>query len=303
MAHPQQGLAQLELPSWKTALSWTCAILIALVFLVSGLWKITDAPGAAVRMAQARVPQSLSLAAAICFGIAETFAAVLLLVPRFRRWGAWLGGALLVAFMIFIAINYNALRGAECSCFPWVKRAVGPGFFIGDGIMLALAVGAGVWAKRAESLRSAILILGTVTLFALVSYGVAAMRQTGTPAPDTVTVDGKPYSLQQGKILIFYFDPECLHCLDAAKRMSKYNWGDTRVVAVPINVPQFAQGFLDDTHLKAVISPDLKKLTKIFPFVSAPAGVALVNGREKMALTQFEDNEPADTLKKLGFVQ
>jgi len=293
----------LELPSWKTALSWTCAILIALVFLVSGLWKITDAPGAAVRMAQARVPQSLSLAAAICFGIAETFAAVLLLVPRFRRWGAWLGGALLVAFMIFIAINYNALRGAECSCFPWVKRAVGPGFFIGDGIMLALAVGAGVWAKRAESLRSAILILGTVTLFALVSYGVAAMRQTGTPAPDTVTVDGKPYSLQQGKILIFYFDPECLHCLDAAKRMSKYNWGDTRVVAVPINVPQFAQGFLDDTHLKAVISPDLKKLTQIFPFVSAPAGVALVNGREKMALTQFEDNEPADTLKKLGFIQ
>jgi uncharacterized membrane protein YphA (DoxX/SURF4 family) len=303
MAHPQQGLAPLELPSWKTALSWTCAILIALVFLVSGLWKITDAPGAAVRMAQARVPQSLSLAAAICFGIAETFAAVLLLVPRFRRWGAWLGGALLVAFMIFIAINYNALRGAECSCFPWVKRAVGPGFFIGDGIMLALAVGAGVWAKRAESLRSAILILGTVTLFALVSYGVAAMRQTGTPAPDTVTVDGKPYSLQQGKILIFYFDPECLHCLDAAKRMSKYNWGDTRVVAVPINVPQFAQGFLDDTHLKAVISPDLKKLTQIFPFVSAPAGVALVNGREKMALTQFEDNEPADTLKKLGFIQ
>jgi uncharacterized membrane protein YphA (DoxX/SURF4 family) len=303
MAHPQQGLAQLELPSWKTALSWTCAILIALVFLVSGLWKITDAPGAAVRMAQARVPQSLSLAAAICFGIAETFAAVLLLVPRFRRWGAWLGGALLVAFMIFIAINYNALRGAECSCFPWVKRAVGPGFFIGDTIMLALAVGAGVWAKRAESLRSAILILGTVTVFALVSYGVAAMRQTGTPAPDAVTVDGKPYSLQQGKILIFYFDPECLHCLDAAKRMSKYNWGDTRVVAVPINVPQFAQGFLDDTHLKAVISPDLKKLTQIFPFVSAPAGVALVNGREKMALTQFEDNEPADTLKKLDFVQ
>jgi hypothetical protein len=28
----------------------------------------------------------------------------------------------------------------------------------------------------------------------------------------------------------------------------------------------------------------------------------LVNGREKMALTQFEDNEPADTLKKIGFI-
>jgi uncharacterized membrane protein YphA (DoxX/SURF4 family) len=289
--------------SWKTTLSWVSAILLALVFLVSGLWKLTDAPGAAVRMAQARVPQSLSLAGAIGFGIAETFTALLLLAPRFRRWGAWLGGALLIAFMIFIGINYNALRGAECSCFPWVKRAVGPGFFIGDGIMLVLAVLAGVWARRAQSMRYAMLILGAVTLFAAGSYGVAAMRQTGTKAPDTVTVNGKPYSLQEGQILIFYFDPECLHCLDAAKRMSKLNWGDTRIVAVPINVPQFAQGFLDDTHLNAVLSNDLPQLKKIFPFVSAPAGVALVNGREKMALTQFEDPEPVDTLKKLGFIR
>jgi uncharacterized membrane protein YphA (DoxX/SURF4 family) len=302
MAQPHQGLAELELPSWKTTLSWVGAILLALVFLVSGLWKLTDAPGAAVRMAQARVPQALSLAAAIGFGVAETFAAVLLLVPRFRRWGAWLGGALLIAFMIFIAINYNALRGAECSCFPWVKRAVGPNFFIGDGIMLLLAVMAGKWAKPARSMRSAMTILGAIALFAAGSYGVAAMRQTGTKAPDTVTVNGKPYSLQEGKILIFYFDPECLHCLDAAKRMSKLNWGDTRIVAVPINVPQFGQGFLDDTHLKAVLSNDLPQLKKIFPFVSAPAGVALVNGREKMALTQFEDPEPVDTLKKIGFI-
>jgi uncharacterized membrane protein YphA (DoxX/SURF4 family) len=278
------------------------AILLALLFLVSGLWKLTDAPGAAVRMAQARVPQSLSLAAAIGFGIAETFTAVLLLAPRFRRWGAWLGGALLIAFMIFIGINYTALRGAECSCFPWVKRAVGPGFFIGDGVMLCLAVLAGKWAKPARSLRTAMLVLGAVTLFAAGSYGVAAMRQTGTKAPDTIMVNGKPYSLQEGQILIFYFDPECLHCLDAAKRMSKFNWGDTRIVAVPINVPQFGQGFLDDTHLKAVLSNDLPQLKKIFPFVSAPAGVALVNGREKMTLTQFEDPEPADTLKKLGFI-
>jgi uncharacterized membrane protein YphA (DoxX/SURF4 family) len=303
MAQPHQGLAELELPSWKTTVSWVSAILLALVFLVSGLWKLTDAPGAAVRMAQARVPQSLSLAAAIGFGIAEIFTSVLLLVPRFRRWGAWLGGAMLIAFMIFIGINYTALRGAECSCFPWLKRAVGPGFFIGDGVMLALAAMAGWWARAARSMRTAMVVLGAITLFAAASYGVAVMRQTGTRAPDTVMVSGKPYSLQEGKILIFYFDPECLHCLDAAKRMSKLNWGDTRVVAVPINVPQFAQEFLDDTHLKAAISNDLPQLKKIFPFVSAPAGVALVNGREKKELTQFDEPEPADTLKKIGFIQ
>jgi uncharacterized membrane protein YphA (DoxX/SURF4 family) len=303
MAQPHEALAELSLPGWKTALSWVGAVLLALVFLVSGLWKLTDPPGAAVRMAQALVPQSLSVAAAIGFGIAETLAALLLLVPRFRRWGAWLGGALLVAFMIFIGIHYNALRGAECSCFPWVKRAVGPPFFISDGLMLALAVMAGVWARPARGLRRALAVLGAIVLFAAASYGIGAMRQTGVKAPDTVTVNGKPYSLREGKILIFYFDPECLHCLDAATRMAKLHWGDTRIVAVPINVPQFAQGFLDDTHLKAVISTDLMPLKKIFPFVSAPAGVALVNGHEKMALTQFEDPEPVGTLRKIGFIQ
>lgn len=297
------GIVRPGSPAWKTALNWSGAILLSLLFFVSGLWKLTDAPGAAVRMAQALVPQSLSLAAAIGFGIAETLAAVLLLVPRFRRWGAWLGGGLLIAFMIYIGINYNALRGAECNCFPWVKRAVGPMFFIGDGVMLACAVAAGLWARPSRALGQAFAVLGAIAIFAAASYGIGAMRQTGTKAPNSVTVNGKPYSLQEGKILIFYFDPECMHCFDAAKRMSKLNWGDTRVVAVPINVPQFAQGFLDDTHLKAVISTDLKKLQKIFPFVSAPAGVALVNGHEKMALTQFEDSEPETTLRKLGFIQ
>jgi hypothetical protein len=91
--------------------------------------------------------------------------------------------------------------------------------------------------------------------------------------------------------------------VDAAKRMSKLNWGDTQVLAVPISQPQFSQEFLSDTGLKAKVSDDLQPLKKVFPFVSAPAGVALVDGREKKALTQFEGNEPADSLRKLGFVR
>ncbi len=302
MAQPERALASLDLPGWKTALCWVAAILISLAFLISGLWKITDAPGAAVRMAQVRIPETLSLPSAIFFGIAETFTGVLLLVPRFRRWGAWLGSLLLLAFLVYFAINYNALRGAECSCFPWVKRLVGPGFFVGDAIMLVLAVVAGIWARRSHSLRSAALVLGAVVVFALVSYGVEVTRQTGVKAPDYVTVDGKPYSLQYGKIFIYYFDPECLHCLDAGKRMAKLNWGDTKLVAVPIEQARFAPGFMQDTGLKGVISPDVQVLKKVFPFVSAPAGVALENGREKMALTQFDGEEPGATLKKLGFV-
>ena len=301
MAQPREGFGALELPGWKTALSWVAAALIALLFLASGLWKITDVQGAALRMAQAKVPESLSQAAALLFGIAETVGAVLILVPRFRRWGAIVTGLLLVAFLIYIGINYNALRGEECSCFPWLKRAVGPGFFIGDGIMLLLAVCAGIWSKRPESLRSAVLILGAVSVFALVSYGVAEVRQTGTKAPDTTMADGQPYSLQHGKIFLFFFDPQCMHCFDAAKRMSQLAWGDTRIVAVPVEMPQYAAQFLRETGLKAVSSTEFQKLAPIFSYTAYPFGVALENGREKAPLTKFEGEEPAATLKQLGF--
>jgi uncharacterized membrane protein YphA (DoxX/SURF4 family) len=303
MAQPRPGLVPLELPGWKTAVSWLAAMTLALVFLVSGIYKVTDAQGWAIRLTQLKFPESLSLAAALLVGIAETVAGVLVLVPRFRRWGAALAGLLLIAFMIYMAVNYTALKGADCSCFPIVKRVVGPLFFIGDAALLALAPLAAIWAKPASGLRTALLILAAVAVFAGVSYGVNEVRQTGTKAPDTITVAGKPFSLQHGKILIFYFDPECIHCLNAAKAMSQYDWGETQVVAVPIQAPQFAKGFLEDSKLKAVVSNDLQQLKTVFSFVSAPAGVALENGREKAPLTKFEgDGEPGVTLRQLGFI-
>jgi uncharacterized membrane protein YphA (DoxX/SURF4 family) len=303
MAQPRPGLSPLDLPGWKTALNWVSAILLAVLFLASGLWKITDAQGAAVRMAQAKIPESVSLIAAIVFGIVETVAAVLVLIPRFRRWGSILTGLLLLAFLAYFALNYNALRGAECSCFPWVKRAVGPGFFIGDGVMLLLAVFAGAWSKPPGGLRTVGLILGAVAVFAVVSYGVAAARQTGTPAPETITVSSKPYSLQHGRIFLFFFDPACMHCFDAAKRMSQYHWGDTHVVGIAISQPQWAAQFMRDTGLHMEISSDLEKLKRVFPYTAVPAGVALENGRERAALVKFEAEEPEVSLKQLGFVK
>ena len=304
MAQPQPGLASLDLPGWKTAVSWVAGIVLAIVFLVSGLYKITDPQGWAVRLTQLQFPEHLSLAAALGVGMAETLGGVLVLVPRFRRWGAILTGLLLVAFMIYMAVNYTALKGADCSCFPIVKRVVGPLFFVGDAALLLIAACAGIWSKPSTGLRSAVIVLGAVAVFAGVSYGVDAARQSGAKAPDTITVDGKPYSLQQGKILLFFFDPECVHCLDAGKRMSHYNWGDTRVVAIPIQQPRFAAAYLEDTKLHAGISNDLAQLKAIFPYVAVQAGVALENGREKMPLTKFEgDGEPEATLRKLGFVQ
>ncbi len=297
--------AEGERKTWQAAVNWISAILIAIVFLVAGIWKATDPVGAAVRLAQARVPESLSLFAAVAFGIAETFAGVLLLIPRFRRWGSIITSLLLVAFMIFIGIHYKELVGAECSCFPWLKRAVGPGFFVGDGIMLALAILAGWWTKQSEGLRPAALVLAAVVVFAGVSYGVSATRQTGTKAPDTITAeDGKVLSLKEGKVLIYFFNPQCMHCLEAGKKMAGYNWGDTRWIGVATENPQFGGWFLGKAGLsgKGPLAKDLDVLKKLFPFDLPPAAVALENGYQKAMLLQFEDAEPAATLKKIGFI-
>jgi hypothetical protein len=67
--------------------------------------------------------------------------------------------------------------------------------------------------------------------------------------------------------------------------------------------PQFAPQFLADTGLKAVISPDVEILRKVFPVAGSPSAVALENGRQKAALTNFDNDEPGATLQKLGFAR
>ena len=303
MAQAPARIPLREPAAWQRAVNWVAALALGLLFLSSGLWKATDVGGWAVRLSQARVPESLSVAGALFFGIAETVAGVLLFVPRLRRWGAALAAVLLVAFIAYFALNYTALRGQDCSCFPWLKRVVGPGFFLGDGAMLLLAAVAAGWAPKSAGRRAAVIILGAVTVFAFLSWGVQTARETGTRAPAAITVDGHPYAIGKGKVFLFFFNPMCMHCMDAAKRMSHLDWGDTRVVAIPVEQPQFSQQFLAESGLKAAVSTDFNSLKTTFGYSTYPFGVAVVNGRQKAALRQFEAPEPAAALRGLGLVR
>lgn len=292
-----------ELPVWKNATAATAAVLLAILFFASGCWKLTDPFKWAQALTEFRVPSDLSLPLTIAIGMGETLAAVLILVPRFRRWGSWLIALLLLCFMFYFAVNYSTLVGKDCSCFPLVKRTVGPGLFIGDTVMLLMAVAAGLWARPSENLRAALVVLGAVVVFAGVSFGINYTRQGGLKAPATITVDGKPYSLGQGDIFLFFYDPECLHCDAAAKRMAKLHWKNTKVIAIPTHDPQFAAAFLHDTGLTAGTSLDLSLLRGTFQFVDPPYGVALERGRQKVAIASWDDSEPAATLRKIGFVE
>jgi len=303
IAHPSLGAAPVLAPAWKSWASTACAVLVAALFLSSGVWKITDPLGWAARVVQMQVPPIFAMPLTLGLGVANTFAGAMILVPRFRRWGAMLAGGLLICYMGYVALQYNVLRGEECSCFPWLKRSIGPGFFIGDGLMLLAAWVAGRWAGGAHSLKSAALMLGAIAVFAGVSYGHAVSQQSGLEAPASITVDGKPYSLQQGRVFLYFYDPECMHCFEAAQRMSKWSWRDVKVIAVPTRVPQFAQQFLNDTGLKAPVTSDVAALREVFKFNDPPYAVALEHGRQKEAFIAFSEAEPEGGLRKLGWIE
>jgi uncharacterized membrane protein YphA (DoxX/SURF4 family) len=305
-----QVLSNIDLPesrtsSWKNTAALVSAILLGIIYLVSGAWKVLDPFKAGELLEQAKVPAGLGVLGASSLGTLELLAAFLLLTPRFRRWGALLGGAMLVFFIGWVGYYYQALAGQECSCFPLIKRAINPAFFLEDGVMLLLATIAFLWSPPVKSLRIPVVAFITLAIAATVSHQVGASLHTGLQSPSPIIVDGKPQSVREGKVFLFFYDPMCSHCNAAAKFMSGFQWGDTKVVSIPTTMPQFAAGFLHDNGLKAGTSLEVEKLRKTFQFVDPPYGVALVDGRQKATFGQAQFTEPAPQadLKKLGFIQ
>jgi len=297
-----QGVGQAD---WQRKAAAVCAILLGIIFLVSGAWKVLDPFKTGELLEQAKVPAGFGRMGASALGTVELLAAFLLFHPRLRRWGGFLGSGLIVFFFGWVGYYYNALVGKECSCFPLIKRSIGPGFFVSDGVMLLLGVATFVWSAKVLSAKLPLRALGALLVLAGVSYGINARMHSNVQVPTPVIVDGKPQSLAEGKVLIFFYDPSCMHCDAAAKFMSKLNWGDTKIVAIPTVNPQWAASFLHDTGFNAQTSLELEKLKKAFPFVDPPYGVALQDGQVKETFTQAQFNAPLPQpdLQKLGFVK
>ncbi len=290
---------------WRGTAAAIGAVLLGIIFLVSGGWKVLDPFKTGELLEQAKVPAGFGTLGAATLGTIELLAAFLLFVPQVRRWGGLLGSALIVFFLGWIGYYYSALVGKQCGCFPLIKRSIGPGFFVSDGVMLLMGVAAFAWSAKVVSARLPLRALAALIVLAGVSYGVNARMHGGAQVPTPVVVDGKPQNLTAGSVFLFFYDPSCMHCDAAAKFMSKLNWGDTKIVAIPTVNPQWAASFLHDTGLNAETSLELDKLKKAFPFVDPPYGVALVNGRVKETFTQAQFNVPLPQpdLQKLGFVK
>lgn len=291
--------------NWRGYAVAVSAVLLGLIFLVSGGWKVLQPFKTGELLEQAQVPGGLGTLGASVLGTLELFAAFLLFTPRYRKWGGILGSALMIFFIAWIAFYYNKLVGHECSCFPIIKRAVGPGFFVSDGVMLLFGLVAAAWGPAVKAFRVPAMALGGLAVLAAASFGVGAVQRKNVEMPYPVTVAGKPADLRNGKVFLFFYDPMCSHCDAASKFMSTLTWKDTRIIAIPTNDPQFAAAFLHDTKLKADTSLDTAKLRAKFPFVDPPYGVALVDGqvKENFGQAQFNAPSPKSELVKLGFVQ
>ena len=276
---------------------------MAVLWFTAGFWKLSDISGWQLKLTQLLVPMRWSLVGTLAVGAAEVIAGVLLLRAPWRRWGGWLSALLLVAFMAYMGLNYETLRGEDCSCFPWLERAVGPAFFWSDAAMLAAALLAVRFSPSPSRPRGALAVVVIVALFAGVMLGVDRLgSQAGDTVPSTITADGESYDLGSGKVFLFFFNPSCLHCLDAGQTMSKFKWR-ADFIGIPTQDPDWGPGFLEDAGLRGVkLSPDLELLKQTFRFEDVPYGALLESGAILERVVFWEEPGLSETLRRHSFI-
>jgi uncharacterized membrane protein YphA (DoxX/SURF4 family) len=293
-----------DLPAWKTVAGHVAAVIVALIFLTAGIFKIVAPFQVQQLFEQLLIPAQFSMPLVLTLGVVETLAGVLVLIPRYRRWGALLGSALLLAFMIYIGARYYSLVGRDCSCFPWVKRAVGPAFFWEDAAMLAAGVVAALFSRKPAGLRAPAMVLAGLIVFSGASFGYNTAQQSGIQVPASITVDGKPYNLREGRVFLWFYDPQCSHCEEAARHMATYKWkSDVTVIGLPTNQPQWAESFLHDTKFSARTSLDTDQMRKLFTFNYPPYGVSIDRGRVKGIVSHYDAPQPEAELRGLGLIE
>lgn len=295
----------ISMPAWKSIISHMGAAVTALLFLAAGIAKMTMPFQFQQLFEQLLIPAQVSMPLVLTLGVVETLAGVLVLIPKYRRWGGILASLLLLAFMIYIGARYSSLVGRDCSCFPWVKRAVGPAFFWEDAGMLVASLAAAVFSRKALSLRVPAMIFAGLVVFSGASFAYNTMQQSGIQVPETITVDGKPFNLRQGNVFLFFYDPQCSHCEEAARNMATYQWkNDVTIIGLPTNMPEWAASFLHDTKFNAKTSNDTAELRKLFTFNYPPYGVSLSNGRVKGIVSHYDPpDQPKGELAGLGLIE
>src|SRR5690349_3748040 len=103
-----------DIAGWKRTASLVAAVLLGIVLLVSGGWKVLSPLRTGELLEQAKVAAGWGPIGAASLGTLELLAAFLLFIPRYRKLGGFLGSALLLFFIGWVGYYYPSLAGQEC---------------------------------------------------------------------------------------------------------------------------------------------------------------------------------------------
>ena len=122
------------------ALLLAARLILAAVFVVSGISKLFDLSGSQAAMRSFGVPERFTRAGGIALPIVEIVIAVLLVPATTARWGALLALVLLAVFVAGISYSLSRGRKFDCHCFGQLTSSeIGPPTLIRNAVLAVLA--------------------------------------------------------------------------------------------------------------------------------------------------------------------
>jgi peroxiredoxin len=190
-------------------------LILAVVFLVSGIAKLLDLSGGKAAMRSFGVPESFARQAGILLPIVEIAVAILLIPIETARWGALLALLLLAVFIIGIGYNLSRGRKFECHCFGELTHSeIGPSTLARNAVLAVLAafvayagfannnvgpsVGEGLGGLT--GFQWAVLVLGVIMLAALAAIAWLLVHLLGQNGRLLVRIDRIESALEDADI-------------------------------------------------------------------------------------------------------
>jgi peroxiredoxin/uncharacterized membrane protein YphA (DoxX/SURF4 family) len=156
-------------------------LLVAGVFLVSGVGKLLDLAGSQQAMRGFGVPDPFAKPAGVALPLGELLVAVLLLSATTAALGGLLALALLIAFIVGISYNLSRGRRPDCHCFGQLhSEPIGWQTLARNGVLAAVALFVAVsgladrpgpslvaWVERLSTFQAVMLVVGVLLVAAL----------------------------------------------------------------------------------------------------------------------------------------
>ncbi len=281
-------------------------LVLAAIFGVAGVAKLSDLGGSMEAVAGFGVPRRFSRAAGIALPLAELLSAALLLPAATASFGLTIAVALLLAFTIAIGTSMARGQAPDCHCFGQLhSEPAGPRTLARNVTLLAAATAALAvslshqgpsalaWVGRLAPLAaSAVVVVALAAAAGAVWYVVRATRATatraqglseGTPAPPfaLATVDGPEVSLDEllrrgPPVVLVFTDSHCTDCKVLLPELGPVQRDfDHAVTVAVVNAgdPHAVRGLAVQHGLQDVLFDETREVQKAYAVHGAPAAV------------------------------